>query len=455
MMASKSPRNPRSPRKTSGRQSRSTPRQEAGGAATAGGMNFQAAVSAIAAVYLARARPLGWLDGLVDDVPISLLAETGGSGDDIQIRLRNGSIAEVQVKRGLRRGGRLWEPLMRLSRAIHAGMIGYGCLVVSPDSTRAIRAELARDIIRLGDGRSDRLSEFGQALVSQLTAADLPISAVCQRLRIVTVNALTTDDASVRAARAELGHLCKSESRVDDAWNRLYRDASELIELRGARSASSVIRVLQSAGVDIAEGPGGDLATILTKLTAWGFTASRSFGIFGAPKAPSIDDAWIPLKAAIRGDAKVAPQDLAEALKLYHDWEKRYPAREGKSIDAHTFGRFVHYVVVVAGPGMGKSTLLKKLARCYSGDGFPVLRVSIPRVAARMKHQGSSFAESLFALGLDGAGIEPAAAERAAIADWVLLCDGLDECGNDQDAIAQGLVQFVAGHPSSRVIVTT
>jgi hypothetical protein len=35
-----------------------------GGSATAGGVNFQAATTAIAAIYMARGVPLGWLSGL-------------------------------------------------------------------------------------------------------------------------------------------------------------------------------------------------------------------------------------------------------------------------------------------------------------------------------------------------------------------------------------------------------
>ncbi len=72
-----------------------TSRRAAGGAATAGGLIFQAAVTAIALVKLASGRPLGWLDGVAQDVPVLVLAETGGSGDDLQARLRDGGIAEI------------------------------------------------------------------------------------------------------------------------------------------------------------------------------------------------------------------------------------------------------------------------------------------------------------------------------------------------------------------------
>lgn len=72
-----------------------------GGSAGGGGFLYQARVTAIAAIHLARGSQLRWLDGLTADVPVSIAAETGGPGDDIQIRLQSGALLEAQVKRGL------------------------------------------------------------------------------------------------------------------------------------------------------------------------------------------------------------------------------------------------------------------------------------------------------------------------------------------------------------------
>jgi NACHT domain len=440
-----------------GRHSRGkgNPRGVAGGAAMAGGANFQAAVTAIALVSMVRGRPLGWLEGVVHDVPVQVLAETGGSGDDLQICFQENGVTEVQVKRGLSAGPRLWEPLINLSTAIQAGKIDYGILIVSPDSSRSIQRDLARDIKRLGDGRSDSLGDLAKDLQSRMNAASLPLAKVCSRLRIVTVHAIDTDSASIQVARAELGHLCKREQKIEEAWNRLYRDALELIELRGARTASSAIRVLRSAGVEIRDDTRDSPGPFLAKLNDWVFASNATFPIFGVSQAPSIDEAWISLSAAVRDDSRVIATDLAETLRQYHDWHKRYPSRDSKMINCETLGRFVRHAVVVAGPGMGKSTLLRKLARLYSADGFPVLRVSLSAIAAQMRHRGIGWSEALFTLALDGSGLSAAAAQATGIADWVLLCDGLDECVGDQDVIAQGLLNFLAGHPGCRAIVTT
>ncbi|KTW15610.1 hypothetical protein [Sphingomonas sanguinis] len=67
----------------------------AGGAATGGGMNFQAAVTAICFVRMARGSALGWLDGLTQDIPVAVSAETGGPGDDIRVDLADGKMIEI------------------------------------------------------------------------------------------------------------------------------------------------------------------------------------------------------------------------------------------------------------------------------------------------------------------------------------------------------------------------
>lgn len=426
----------------------------AGGDATASGINFQAAVTALIAVYIVRGRPLGWLEGLIDDVPISLLAETRGPGDDVQVRYSDGSLCEVQVKRRLNGGRRLWDSLVKLAKGIQSSATSYGVIVVSSDSSDPVKNSLSRDIKRIADGRTDGLSKIGAKLCSKLEEAQIPASVVCGRLRIVVVNAQHSDDASIRAARAELEHLCRQKARISQAWDRLYRDATDLIELRGQRNTSSIVRILRSAGVEIGGNIQDSPGTIVATLAEWVYRTSATFSILGLRDSLSIDDSWIPLRAAVQSSPPPEETNLAEALKRYHAWHKARPSPEDIRVDSQTLGRFIRHVVVVAGPGMGKSTLMTVLARRYAESGLPVARVRLSVLAARMRNHG--FTESLVALALDGSGLSAVKVERTFISDWVLLCDGLDECAYaDQERIAEGLLRFVAGHDGCRVIVTT
>ena len=147
----------------------------AGGSAAAGGINFQAAVTAIAEVHVASGAALLWLDGIANDIPTAVSSESGGPGDDIRLLLQDGSLVEVQVKRNLSAGARLWDPLLELARALHEKTIAYGLLIVSPDSSSTVRHELANDLLRMGDGRFDGLKPLARQFHTLLESAVLPV----------------------------------------------------------------------------------------------------------------------------------------------------------------------------------------------------------------------------------------------------------------------------------------
>ncbi|NTF82454.1 NACHT domain-containing protein [Rhizobium rhizogenes] len=435
------------------KQKRSAPdskRRVAGGAATGGGVNFQAAVTAIVYAYVMRGRPLKWLDGLHDDIPVSVDAETGKGGDDIQLVLQGGRRCDVQVKRGLQRGDDLWDPLLAMGKAISEGKIGFGVLAVSTSSSSTIREDLANAIFRIGDGRTDDLPEIARAFLGKLDTSGLARS-VCKTLRIVTLSAATHDGASIAAARAELGHVCQAGT-IDAAWNTLYRDGIELIDRRGRRELSSLVQLLKANNVGLIDDVGSP-AGLLSALADWTISTNATFSIFGVKKPLRLSEAWIPLHAIVR-EEQVAASDPMAALQAYQSWHSREYSRDTTSIDPETLGRFIKLAVLVAGPGMGKSTLLSRIAQAYAKDGIPVLSVRLASVAARIQ-SGETFEEAVFALGLAGSAISVEAARGADIRNWVLLCDGLDETGAAQVQIASAAERFAIGHPECRVIVTT
>jgi hypothetical protein len=423
-----------------------------GGSAAAGGMNFQACVTAIIAVHVARGAPLGWLNGVVEDVPVSFKAETGGSGDDVCLQFNDGSITEIQVKKGLTAGKKLWESLLSLASAIDSAAISYGVLVVSPDSSGTIRNDLATDIIRMGQGRNDDLKPSSQKLKAQLLEKSFDVEKITAKLRIVTINALETDAASINAARAELGHLCEN---VQSAWDHLYRDSHSLIELRGQRSAVSVLQLLRSAGITLRQNKSNSPLIVLQKLSNWVVEANATFSIFGIDRPLPLEATWIEMKALAQEDGLNEANNLEEALKRYHSWNSRSIPRNAKQIDSVTLGQFIKRAVVIAGPGMGKTTLLRRLAISYAKSGWPVLQVRLRDIATRMKSTGMAFEYSVLELGLDGSGVNAEDLRRVSKENLVLLCDGLDECGNAQINVAQGLLRFASGYPQCRIIVTT
>jgi hypothetical protein len=180
--------------------------------------------------------------------------------------------------------------------------------------------------------------------------------------------------------------------------------------------------------------------------------SNSSFGVIGLTRPLQMDTAWIELTIAVRSEDAPSSETIGQALERYHDIERRGPARDMQTVSDRAIGRFRPHNVVVAGPGMGKSLLLQRLALAYARDGFPVFKVDLRLLAAAVR-QGRPFDQAVFELGIDGSGLE--AEQVRALPRPVLLFDGLDEVGSDQDLIASRLVTFVEARPDARIIVAT
>ncbi|NTU73658.1 NACHT domain-containing protein [Candidatus Roizmanbacteria bacterium] len=426
-----------------------------GGSATAGGINFQAAVTAIIEIHIAAGVKLEWLAGIVNDIPLEVSAETGGAGDDIGILFEDGTSAEVQVKQGLSRGQKMWDALMKLARAVNDD-IQYGILVICPNSSGTIKKELARDLVRLSGGRNDELKSISQAFIERMKAESLCVDKVAKRLRVYTVNASIGNGDSIIAAKAILRNICDDVDKTDHAWDTLLNDASQLIAYRGKRAADSVVQLLLSKGIAL-KSQGDAPSPLLAAFCSWMADTNSGISIPGFPKPLSLDDAWIELSVRVGSTDPEISMGVAEALEHYHTWAQGNlrESRDTRIIKGQTLGRFVRLGVVIGGPGMGKSTLLKKLARTYSLEGFPVLHFTANNLAQRMRATGCSFEEGIVALGTDGSGLAISPHTLRLASQMVILCDALDEAGSDQGIVIEGLLKFAAGYPNSRIIVTT
>lgn len=419
-----------------------------GGTAAGGGINFQAAVTAIAGAHLLRGTPLDWLP--VGDVPVAVWAESEGAGDDVRLELSSTFSAEVQAKKGLSRGEALWETLEALIRAVRDGRLDYGILAIAPDSSGTIRVALAKDLARLAQGRNDHLTDIGAELHRRVQRIGGAWEQACQRVRIHVVHALKADDADIRAAKEALRWVCADEGQADAAWNALYRDAVGLIEHRGRWTMTHMLTLLRIEGIAIrdADFP----AAIAMKLANWVRSTRDSFTLPAARKRLPLS-ALLDMRTVGTMIEQPDAENAAAALARYHDTAAKLD-RDAPIYDAEWTGRFRCHAVIVAGPGLGKSTLMTLLASSYGDDGFPVLSVKLKRIAAAME-RGDSFDHALRSQALDGSGITPSSFDKAKLSGLVVLADGLDDCGSGHDAVARALHAFAVGHPSARVVVTT
>lgn len=424
------------------------PKKPGGGAATGGGISFQAAVTAIAGVHLLRGSRLSWLP--VADIPVAVWAESEGAGDDVRLELLSGDSVEIQAKKGLHRGSQLWDALEALIVAVNNGHLAYGVLAVAPDSSRTICVDLANDVVRLGEGRSDNLTDIGTDLLNRLQLRGSAWAQKCKYVRIHVVHALEPENAEIKAAKEALRWMCADDVQAEAAWDVLCLDAVRLIKQRGRWDLRSLITLLKTKGITIrdADFP----AAVATKLSNWVHSTARAFTPPGSLKPLPLSTI---IKMSVVETSRAHPQDedAPTAFYRYHNASLNHE-RNAPTYDAEWIGRFRKLVVVVAGPGLGKSTLMTLLANAYAADGFPVFNVKLKAIAAAME-LGNSFDHALRCHALDGSGITPTQFDTAGLKDLVVLADGLDDCGANHKLVAQALAKFAAGHPAARIVITT
>ena len=420
-----------------------------GGSAAGGGMEFQAAVSALCMVHMACGIPLGWND-LGKDTPLSLSAETGGAGDDISLTLLDGSITEIQAKKRLRNANdQLWSSLIGLCQRAGKDRSFNGVLAVGPATSLKIRDELARDVIRIGQGRTDDLSALAAILIEKLSAASIPLSA-CGRVRIQTVHVLEQDGASAQSAVAHLRHISNQPSL---AWETLKAEGLRLIKLRGRQDVVSVGRIIPELRTDTSGAIGPTVKA--TQLLDWTLNATNSFTIPALSRVFSLDDDWIKLKALSQNKPEIGLGNLEEALTHYHEGTSgRRAEHDQATFDAETIGYFVRQCVLVAGPGMGKSQLLRRIARLLARKREPSLLVRLRPLAERMR-SGETFLEAVLHIGLDASPLKPLDVQMLGLQNLTLLLDGLDESGTEQEEIAKSAIALAASYPGCRIVFAT
>lgn len=436
---------------SSSTSSDSCTKKSGAGTAPGGGVNFQANATAIVAVHILRGVQMGWMDGVTSDLPVAVWAESGLSGDDIRVELANGKTLEIQVKKGLSRSNKLWEPLEAMTSAIDSQQLDYGLLAVAPDSSRTIIDDLAKDIIRLGQGRRDSLKEISHEWLARITSmvGDNSVSNICGCIRIQVIHALSSDNIQINAVKEMLRFICDDASQAEAAWDALYKRAVNLIEIRGRWTLKDLLKIFTSLNIPIRRGQFP--ASRLEQLNRWTMRANACFTITGTQRNIGIEH-LLPMqleKIPFEGDSF---EDITSALSHYH--KKAEHDSFSLELQAIWAARFIPHVVVVAGPGIGKSTMIKQLAYRYAADGFIVLKVELKRIASALQ-SGATFERVLLDHALSGSGIKADELENTLGANWVVLADGLDECGSLHDEIAKRIAEFALGHPRARIVVTT
>lgn len=426
----------------------SLPERNGGGTGNAGGTEVHAMAMVLAAANMMRGTKIGWLEGVTEDIPVAVTAETGGPGDDIGLELVNGEKVEVQCKKNLQRGSELWQALDALALGIEKDVIQCGLLAITPDSSGSIRNKLAADIVKIGQGSYESLTEIGEDFLNRLKAANRD-PKLCAKIRIQTLDLLQAQGADRRIAIEALRGIFVEPDQSEAAYAHLYRDAIAAMRLRGRWTIPALVGFLRSYGIALRED--STPAGVVAKLTRWAEAAQANFTLPGALNTLSIRE-MLPARLMITTRDVPDEIDASAALERYH--AHKFFSIGDTLINGEWAGRFHRLNVVVSGPGLGKTTLSTRIAWEYAVDGIPALIVPLKRVAAAVEN-GMSIETAIELHGLSGSGVEGVELRRARSPRVVIVADALDEAGKLHDELAKGLVGYAAGHPEATIIVTT
>jgi len=201
----------------------------AGGPATFAGTDMQASVAALLAVHILARQKLNWLELEVPDVPTALLGETLGPGDDIRVELANTQeLLEVQSKKGLKKDKILRHTFELIAEKLpQLPLVRVIIAVDSVSTSRTVRDDLKRDLVRMGDGRIDNFSEIAQHVRGIVTAVGAPV-AVLERVGIMTVDVAHNGEGHAAIAIQSLRMILEDSSHAETAWALLVRECSLL-----------------------------------------------------------------------------------------------------------------------------------------------------------------------------------------------------------------------------------
>lgn len=198
-----------------------------------------------------------------------------------------------------------------------------------------------------------------------------------------------------------------------------------------------------------------ETAEVTARYCSWLRESTCTYVIPGIKNPPiPVAKCWLPLSAIELPIDNPPPQSPREALDLYMKTGKNQTGRE-KKYDAEWMGVGLRQVVLVGGPGSGKSLLLQRIAHREAQAGRTVLLAKLKLIASKMCKEKTSFEESLTSVSMAGYRFDDSQKRDVVQEATLLLLDGLDESAGQRNTIAADIVKWSVAHPELTIIITT
>jgi hypothetical protein len=422
------------------------------GSGGAGGYEYQANAFAYVAVHVVCKQRLNWFDDF-DDTPTAVSSETSGPGDDLGIETLGGLKIEVQVKRGLSRGVKFDEAVRRIFVGLVKDQMLRGVLLVDTKASEPIRVDFRSDVLRLAGGRTDGIENSTNEvlqLISDCVGTDI---AIFRRFRVVVAD-LGDGESDRTVATGLLRGVIEEPEATNTAWDVLGKDGFRQMSHRGRRDADALIQFLGTRFPLCRRTANLSVSSEAYRL--WRAESSKQFFVPGVGVNLQIDRAWIGLRLMERDrDTIREDSSITKRVQAYHEWERlaehySYIHR----VEAEHLLAFDNHIVVLGGPGAGKSTLADRIAWRYSSENRRVVKVRLKKIAAAIL-EGKTFDRALIATAADSSGLSFEVACELLASPDILIADGLDETDPNRASVAQSIIAWCASHPSCRVCVLT
>lgn len=411
---------------------------ESGGPTTQAGIRYQ---DRVAALYLGRM--LDPRERVRRDRPVEVRVETVDYVDDFVVRFDDGSKQYFQIKQALQRRGDVWRSLwLAFYRQLLNGMSPddrFGLVLGEPSSLASDLKELAART----DG-ADPEEWLARVTVEQRGVVE-SIAAVIKKGCAEVLQIFKRIDLSIW-----------SSSELERDYVPLWMPVANVPALRlfeilaGMVWAGSETRS-RFEGTTLRERLGVEWEIAITDPPSWGVEGYRAAVVAlanievpgtGFQQAPGTDFLW---PRCLRYD-RDRQSDFDDDLPGWRD------LRASEEVDLRDFPSVgLGAVVIVAGPGFGKSTLVNAIARRAALSGL------VPAVVSMTRFSDSDLTIADYLEQKINAEFDVRIDWRAAAATGklVLLFDGLDEISSDRRTlILERLKVYRVAHPSVQWALT-